>query len=133
MAGGRRKNRRHDMKKTWKFSFAHVRTRAGWKRQRQVILKRTLGILGQGPERAPSLDPVILSEEKFPHYIRRKVSYAVEADERVNAWLLIPRSPLRARRATRFPAVLCLHQTISEGKDGPVGLADDPNLHYAHE
>jgi dienelactone hydrolase len=29
--------------------------------------------------------------------------------------------------------MLCLHQTMKPGKEGPAGLAGDPNLHYAAE
>src|ERR1051326_7099685 len=117
----------------WKFTFDHVRTRAAWKRERRAILERIMGVIGEFPKQTPSLEPTILSEEKLPHYIRRKVAYAVESGERVYAWLLLPRSTIRARRSTKSAAVLCLHQTIPKGKDGPVGLADDPSQHYAHE
>jgi pimeloyl-ACP methyl ester carboxylesterase len=33
----------------------------------------------------------------------------------------------------RRPAVLCLHQTVSIGKDEPVGLGGQPDLRYARE
>src|SRR5689334_16164397 len=117
----------------WKFTFDHVRSLAAWKRERRTILERIMGVIGEFPKQTPSLEPTILSEEKLPHYIRRKISYAVESGERVNAWLLIPRTTHHARHSTKSPAVLCLHQTIAKGKDGPVGLADDPSQHYAHE
>src|SRR5262249_21526894 len=48
---------------------------------------------------------------------RRLVSYEVEPNERVKAWLLIPKGA-----KGRLPAVLCRHQTVLSAKDEPIGL-----------
>jgi acetyl esterase/lipase len=70
-----------------------------------------------GAERRVPLDVKVTSEEKLDGYVRKKLTFAVEKGDRVPAWLLVP-----AGRDGKRPAVLCLHQTISIGKDEPVGL-----------
>lgn len=72
-----------------------------------------------GADRKVPLDPKLVSEEKLEGYVRRKVTFAVEKGDRVPAWLLIPNTATRDKKA---PAMLCLHQTINIGKDEPVGL-----------
>jgi dienelactone hydrolase len=88
---------------------------------RAAILKKMERAMGPmpGPERRVPLDPKIESEERLDGYVRRKVTFAVEKGDRVPAWLLIPNSATRDKKA---PAMLCLHQTINIGKDEPVGL-----------
>src|SRR5262249_4674519 len=57
--------------------------------------------------------------------------YAVETDERVPAFLFLPKSGPAKR-----PAILCHHQHGGEfnvGKDGPAGLGSTPDQHYAIE
>ena len=80
--------------------------------------------------RWPPLDVEIVSEEKTPKYLRRKVRYTSEVGDRVPAWLLIPNELPATGKA---PAMLCLHQTTGIGKDEPAGLGGLPSLHYAHE
>ncbi len=72
-----------------------------------------------GADRKVPLDPKVEGEEKLDGYVRRKVSFAVEKGDRVPAWLLVPNTATREKKA---PAMLCLHQTINIGKDEPVGL-----------
>ncbi|HMC88686.1 MAG TPA: prolyl oligopeptidase family serine peptidase, partial [Gemmataceae bacterium] len=70
---------------------------------------------------------VKISEEvKTAGYLRKKLSFAVEKDDRVPAYLLIP-----LERKGKVPAVLCLHQTVVIGKKEPAGLGDRENLRYA--
>jgi dienelactone hydrolase len=71
---------------------------------------------------------VKLGSEERPAFTQRKITYLGERGDEVPAYLLIPK-PLK-RPA---PAMLCLHQTIKSGKDEPVGLAGNANLHYAKE
>jgi dienelactone hydrolase len=87
-----------------------------------------------GPLPRPS-KPIPLSVQVVEEYrdeglIRRKISYHTDsAERRVKSWLLMPDNQSVAHR----PAVLCLHQTNTQGKDSPAGLADRPTLHYARE
>ena len=81
-------------------------------------MERAMGPL-PGPDRKVPLDAKVEGEEKLDGYVRRKVTFAAEKGDRVPAWLLIPNTATRDKKA---PAMLCLHQTITIGKDEPVGL-----------
>lgn len=81
-------------------------------------------------ERRVPLETETISEVKTEKYLRRKVKFTPEPGDRVPAWLLIP---LDAENAQSTPAMLCLHQTTSIGKDEPAGLGGLKSLHYAHE
>jgi dienelactone hydrolase len=59
--------------------------------------------------------------------VRKTISFASEAGDRVPAFLLIPHE-LKGR----VPAVLCLHQTTALGKQEPAGMGLK-NLAYAAE
>ena len=71
-----------------------------------------------------------MTEEDTPKYTRIKIHFQAEEGDRVPAWLLIPKQLPASGLA---PAMLCLHQTVSIGKDEPAGLGGKPSLHYAHE
>lgn len=81
-------------------------------------MERAMGPLPGAGRKVP-LDPKVEGEEKLDGYVRRKVTFAVEKGDRVPAWLLVPNA---ATREAKAPAMLCLHQTITIGKDEPVGL-----------
>jgi dienelactone hydrolase len=82
-----------------------------------------------GPDRKVPLDVKIVSEEKLDGYVRKKVTFAVEKGDRVPAWLLIPQTNTAGK--ARYPAILCLHQTIAIGKDEPVGLGKQQSKQQA--
>ncbi len=83
-----------------------------------------------GAERRVPLAMEVVAEETTAKYVRRKVRFTPELDDRVPAWLLIPHVRLGKPAG---PAMLCLHQTTSLGKDEPAGLGGLKSLHYAHE
>lgn len=87
---------------------------------RAALLKRMELVMGPlpGDARKVPLDVKTVSEEKLDGYVRRKITFAVETNDRVPAWVLIPTAATEGKR----PAMLCLHQTIKIGKDEPVGL-----------
>jgi dienelactone hydrolase len=61
-----------------------------------------------------------------PKFIRKKLTFAVGKDDRLPAYLHLPRG-----RTGKAPAMLCLHQTNGAlGKAEPAGLGGAPNLHY---
>ena len=80
------------------------------------------------PSRRVPLNVEVISEEAAEGYVRRRITFASEANDRVPAWLLIPEG-----RTSKGPAMLCLHQTTGIGKGEPAGLGGLENLHYAHE
>ncbi|RIK85058.1 MAG: acetylxylan esterase [Planctomycetota bacterium] len=105
-----------------------------WRRRRNDILEQMQTVMGPLPAPASPvpLDPHVVEEVVEESFIRRKVTYhADSATATVAAWLLLPRDAAHAPQ--KFPAVLCLHQTVPEGKDEPAGLAGQPSLHYGRE
>ena len=107
-----------------------VVTKADWEVRRAHILGHLQEVMGSlpGPERRVPLDLEIVETFDEPTYTRAKVRYATEPGDRVPAWLLVPKN-LKGKA----PAMLCLHQTTSIGKDEPAGLGGKPNLAYAKE
>ncbi|MBI1914818.1 MAG: alpha/beta fold hydrolase [Planctomycetes bacterium] len=106
-----------------------VRTAADWAKRRQHILANMQRVMGPlpGPERKVPLDVKVTEEVKGARWVRKKLTFAVEKDDRVPAYLFIPTG-----RKGKVPGILCLHQTNGKlGKAEPAGLGGNPNLHYA--
>jgi putative heme-binding domain-containing protein len=100
-----------------------------WERRRAHILANMQQVMGPLPDasRKVPLDVKIEEEIKTPAYIRRKVTFAVEKDDRLSAYLFVP-----VARAGKRPAVLCLHPTSRPlGKGVPAGLGPKSDLAYA--
>lgn len=88
-------------------------------RTREQILDGVRAVLGPMPTARVPLDPKRISEEDCGTYLRRKVSIQVDTDDRMPAWLLIPKN-LKGRA----PAIVCFYGTTSgAGKDTTVGLS----------
>ena len=113
-------------------SEAPVKTNADWAKRVAHIRANMQLVMGKLPDptRRVPLDVRIESEEMTEKYHRRKLKFTPEPDDRVPAWLLIPRN---IPETGVTPAMLCLHQTNRVGKDEPAGLGGLPNLKYAHE
>ena len=108
-----------------------MRTKANWDRRRAEILegmKQVMGPLPGAQKRCP-LDVRIEEEVDCGDYVRRFLSYAAEPNERVPAYLLIPKAAL-TNPAARLPAVLALHQTHNAGQKVVVGLGNSTNDEY---
>jgi dienelactone hydrolase len=92
---------------------------------RDAILQR----LGRFPARVP-LNATFAPARDQGDHMRTRVSYAVEAGQRVDAWLL---RPLGEPPPGGWPAVLALHQHAGQyelGKAEPAGLSADRMYHY---
>jgi pimeloyl-ACP methyl ester carboxylesterase len=96
-------------------------------------MEKLFEVMGPPPreERRVDLDVRVIGEERGAGYVRRKITFQSEPGDRCSAWLTIPLACLDA--GERRPAMVCLHQTTSIGKDEPMGLGGLPNLHYARE
>jgi pimeloyl-ACP methyl ester carboxylesterase len=105
-----------------------VMTAADWARRRANILANMQEAMGRLPDasRKVTLDVKIDEEVQTDRHARQKLTFAAEKDDRVPAYLFLPRE-----RRGKLPAVLCLHQTVRIGKGEPAGLGGSPNLHYA--
>ena len=107
-----------------------VKSADEWPRRRGHVLASMQLVMGPLPPlaRRVPLDLKVEAEETLARVIRKKVTFAVEKDDRLTAYLLMPRG-LKGRA----PALLCLHQTTAIGKGEPAGAAGRANLHYALE
>jgi dienelactone hydrolase len=109
----------------------HIIKNAGdWEKRRRHIIANMELVMGPLPDagRGVPLDVKVLEEVVTPKYTLRKITYQAEKDDRVPAYLLVPKA-----RSGKVPAILCLHQTTNHAKAEPAGLAGLPNLHYAKE
>lgn len=108
-----------------------IRTAADWLLRRQHIVRHWQTVAGTLPGesfRMP-LDVKLIEEKQIGSLTRRKVSFQSDPFDRVTAWLLIPDH----QDGTKLPAMLCLHQTTSHGKDEPLGLTGCESMHYGLE
>jgi pimeloyl-ACP methyl ester carboxylesterase len=85
-------------------------------------------VMGDLPDesRKVPLDIEVVEEEATEEYVRRKITFGVEKEDRLAAYLFLPRST-----AAKLPAVLCLHPTSRDGKKVPAGLSGASDRHYA--
>jgi len=102
---------------------------ADWPKRRAHILANLQQVMGPMPadDRKVELDVQVYDEVKQQKYLRKTISFASEAGDRVPAFLLIPHEI-----KGKAPAMVCLHQTTAIGKQEPVGLGLK-NLAYAAE
>jgi len=102
---------------------------ADWPKRRAHILANLQQVMGPMPadDRKVELDVQVYDEVKQQKYLRKTISFASEAGDRVPAFLLIPHEI-----KGKVPAMVCLHQTTAIGKQEPVGLGLK-NLAYAAE
>jgi dienelactone hydrolase len=105
-----------------------VATPDDWRVRRAHILAHMQTVMGPlpGDEKRVPLDLKTLEEKVLEGgLVRKKISYATEPGDRVDAYLFLPAGD------GKKPAILCLHQTTGIGKQEPSGLGGNPNLHYA--
>ncbi len=109
---------------------APVTNEREWKMRHDHILENMQLVMGPMPSErnCVPLDMKVTEEVKLPKFVRKKITFAVEAGDRVPAYLFIP-----TNLAGKAPAMLCLHQTTSIGKAEPAGLGGKANLCYALE
>src|SRR3984957_17543352 len=87
-------------------------------------------LLGPFPVRCP-LDAVLLETADCGFDVRETIEYEVEADERMNSFLLVPKHINHS-----VPAIFAHHQHASQfhlGKSEVVGLKGDADQAYASE
>jgi len=104
-------------------------TPASWACRRQEIKRRIGVVVGSMPAHKVPLDVQIIEQEEHDTYVVKKIDYAAEPDDRVPAYLVIPKAIEKP-----VPAILCLHGTSSPGKLVVMGRAEaKPNMAYAVE
>jgi dienelactone hydrolase len=107
-----------------------IKSLPDWQRRREHILANMQLVMGEMPpdSRKVPLDLKVEATETLEKVIRKKITFAVEKDDRLTAYLLMPRD-LKGKAS----AMLCLHQTVKIGKAEPAGLGNRINLKYALE
>ena len=107
-----------------------IKSNADWQRRRDQTLVNMQKVMGPLPQfwRDLPLDLQVLEEVRFDNFIRKKITYRADPEDSVTAYLFVPN-----RCCEKLPALLCLHETIDIGKEGPSGLGGDPDLQYAKE
>src|SRR5438270_10032777 len=106
-----------------------IRTPEDWAKRRAHVLAHMQEVMGPLPDAARKvpLDLRVTETQDCGSYVRRKITFAVEEDDRLPAYLLVPK-----RREGKLPAVLCLHPTSRDlGKGIPAGLGATFDRHYA--
>ena len=115
------------IKSSWDDLTDGIRTQADWHKRRVEIKARYLELLRDKhkPDK-PALDLKVHEEVVVDGLYRRQlISYAVESDERAQAYLGIP-----LKLEGKAPAVVALHGTYKFGKKRAAGLVDDPDKAY---
>jgi dienelactone hydrolase len=93
-------------------------------------MEEILKLIGPLPDKT-DLAPQIVEEVDCGSFTRQKVTYAVENNERVSAYICVPKN-----MSGKTPAIFCHHQHHGQfelGKSEVVGLLGDPNQAYAKE
>lgn len=106
-----------------------VKSPKDWEIRRGHLLAHMQTVMGPlpKPEQPVPLDMKVLEEKPIENFVRKKISYHTDSkDRRVNAYLFLPKETTK-----KVAAVLCLHQTITIGKEEPAGLGRNANLQYA--
>lgn len=114
-----------------------ITTRQGWEKKRARtadIITQVLGSPNDENTRKPTppartLDVEIGAKEDLGSYTRTHLLMQSPYGDPIPAWLLMPKKPM----ATPTPAMVCVHQTVPQGKDEPVGIKGNPELAFALE
>ncbi|MBI3973356.1 MAG: alpha/beta fold hydrolase [Chloroflexi bacterium] len=102
-------------------AVARVETAEEWAQKAAALRDLFRQTLGVQPDVACPLEVRVESEVDRGDFMERRVSYAVEPDERVASLVLIPRY-----RAGPLPGVLCVHSTSSNARIMCSGKDDTP-------
>lgn len=109
-----------------------VTTKTEWDKKRTQILENMQEVMGELPEHTglPDFDLQFKDSLREEGCVRYSISFLVAQDERITAYLYLPR--LSQSKAT-YPAMLALHETDSLGKGSVDGQGINKNLAYAKE
>ncbi|QDU43988.1 Dienelactone hydrolase family protein [Symmachiella dynata] len=112
---------------SWDDLLDGIKTPEQWLAHKKILRQRYLELLrdDQKPDK-PTLDlQVHETVEVDGKYIRKLISYNVEADERAHAYLAIPLG-----LSEPSAAIVALHGTFAQGMKRAAGLVDDPDKAY---
>jgi outer membrane protein assembly factor BamB len=126
----RRRTEPQPVRSSWDDLLAGVKTLDDWKARKEVLRRRYLDLIRDSEKPAkPPLDLVVHETVNVDGvYVRKLISYNVEADERARAYLAIPLG-LKGRA----PAMVTLHGTYPRGKDQEAGLVGAPEKAFLNQ
>ncbi len=109
---------------------ARIQSIQEWEQKRDRILGVLESIIGTS-SKAKIIPPYadILGEASFSNYKRFHLRISSEPDDWITAYLLIP-DPMPVKPV---PAMIVLHQTVSQGKDEPCGIEGNAEMAFALE
>lgn len=114
----------------------NVNTSEQWQQKRNKILEIWLDYVGPLPNRKP-VSWETLSEVKLPGHIRRHIRYSTAYGDFVTAYLLLPtgkeNADIHDDSETKYPAILALHPTNSNGKVDSGTMEGRLNYRYGLE
>ncbi len=112
---------------SWDDLLEGIETREQWLAHKRTLRKRYLDLLrdDRKPEKPPLDLKVHETVEVDGTYVRKLISYNVEADERAHAYLGIPLGLTK-----QSAAIVALHGTFEEGMKRAAGLVDNPDKAY---
>jgi len=111
-------------------SSNRITSLGSWEEKRKQIASTIQQILGAPTNLKPlPLEVRELGVEDLDGYTRRHIMIKSEADDWIPAFLLVPKK----LSAPRVAAMICLHQTVAQGKAEPCGMKGDPELAFAVE
>jgi len=115
------------IRSSWDDLLEGIDTRAQWLEHKKVLKQRYLDLLRDEhkPEKPPLDLQIHETIEVDGKYVRKLISYNVEADERAHAYLGIPLGVSKP-----LPAIVALHGTFAQGMKRAAGLVDNPDKAY---
>jgi len=99
-----------------------------WEKQSEMIKRVVRRTIGAPTLVSPPFDVKTFSVEQMTGYERRLIEYSVDIDDRVKAYLCIPKN-----MTGLVPGVLVLHQTTAFGKREAVGIDGKKSLAFGHD
>lgn len=101
---------------------------AAWEQKRSRIAAVLAQLMGEpNGLKAGKPEAEVLGEETLSDHVRRHVRIRSEADDWIPAYVLLPKN----LPAGPSPVMICLHQTVAQGKDEPCGIKGSPDLAFA--
>ncbi|MDM8005278.1 MAG: dienelactone hydrolase family protein [Phycisphaerae bacterium] len=99
-----------------------------WEAKRARIADALARIIGE-PTGLTVLPPEAQQdrEQTLDDHVRRHIRIRTEADDWIPAYLLLPKD----MPSMRLPTMICLHQTVPQGKDEPCGIKGSSDLSFA--
>jgi hypothetical protein len=105
-----------------------IDSKKAWDEQRQLLRAAWLKRLGKPPAKPRTLSVQAEPREIQPDHVRQLVSFAGEDDDRIRAYLLVPKG---LREGEQRPAIVVFHPTTKETLREPVGLGKRPDMALA--